>query len=155
MPDETTLPPASRHAGRNAAPSRPVSHRCKLGEGGMGAVYLAHDPQLDRPVAIKLPRVCNDPRFLREARAVAALRHPNICPIFDFGEERGQPFLCMAFIRGETLAARLVRLGTPTVEEAIELVSKLALAMQVAHQHNIVHRDLKPANIMIDDCASR
>ena len=118
----------------------------------MGAVYLAHDPQLDRPVAIKLPRVCSDPRFLREARAAAALRHPNICPIFDLGEDRGQPFLCLAFIRGETLAARSVRLGIPNVEEAIELVRKLALAMQEAHQHNIVHRDLKPANIMIDDC---
>jgi hypothetical protein len=152
MPDETTLPPgAATPAGMLLQVGRYQIER-KLGEGGMGAVYLAHDPQLDRPVAIKLPRVCNDPRFLREARAAAALRHPNICPIFDLGEDHGQPFLCLAFIRGETLAARLVRLSNPSAEEAIELVRKLALAMQEAHQHNIVHRDLKPANIMIDDC---
>lgn len=148
--DASTLPPAA------ATPAGMLTHigryriERKLGEGGMGTVYLAHDPQLDRPVAIKLPRK-KDARFLREARAAAALRHPNICPIYDLGDANGQPFLCMAYIRGETLAARLSRLGCPPVAATIALVQTVARAMQAAHDLSIVHRDLKPANIMIDE----
>jgi serine/threonine protein kinase len=152
MPDETTLPPAA------AAPEGPLTHigryriERKLGEGGMGAVYLAHDPQLERPVAIKVPRTVRcDGRFLREARAAAALRHPNICPIYDIGEAGGQPFLCIAYIPGETLAARLYRDGPPPIPKTAELVITVARAMHEAHRFNIVHRDLKPANIMIDE----
>src|SRR5262245_58881851 len=152
MSDETTLPPAA------ASPSGPLANigryriELKLGEGGMGAVYLAHDPQLDRQVAIKVPRTTRcDGRFLREARAAAALRHPNICPIYDLGEEGGQPYLCLAFIRGETLAARLHRTGSPPIPETVGLVVTIARAMHEAHRLNIAHRDLKPANIMIDE----
>jgi serine/threonine protein kinase len=152
MQDETTASPAAATPGGMRTQIGRYQIVRKLGEGGMGAVYLAHDPQLDRPVAIKLPRaVACDPRVLREARAAAALRHPNICPIFDMGEDCGQPYLCMAYIRGETLAAQLARLGVPPVDNAVALVRKLALAMHEAHRLNILHRDLKPANIMIDE----
>src|SRR5262249_41402754 len=88
--------------------------------------------------------------FLREARAAAALRNQNICPIYDLGEAVGQPFLCMAYVRGETLAERLRRLGPPPISESLALAGTIARAMHEAHRLNIVHRDLKPANIMID-----
>src|SRR5205085_2749224 len=90
----------------------------KLGEGGMGAVYLARDTQLDRQVALKIPHLQGGDskllaaRFLREAQAAAALRHPNICPIYDLGEIDGQVYLTMAFISGESLARR-IRSGPP------------------------------------------
>jgi serine/threonine protein kinase len=146
--DATTMPPA---AGPLAHVGRYRIER-KLGEGGMGAVFLAHDPELDRRVAIKLPRTkSNDARFQREARTAAKLRHPNICPIYDLGEANGQPFLCMAFIGGETLAARLRRTGTPPIPDAVAIVHTVAQAMQAAHELGIVHRDLKPGNIMIDE----
>jgi serine/threonine protein kinase len=123
-----------------------------LGQGGMGAVYLAHDPQLDRPVALKVPR--GGPaadRFLREARAAAAVRHPNICPIYDLGEANGVRYLCLAYVRGEPLSRR-VGPGRPLpVAEAVALVRTVARAMHEAHRHGVIHRDLKPANILIDE----
>ncbi|MBX9624344.1 MAG: serine/threonine protein kinase [Gemmataceae bacterium] len=127
-----------------------------LGRGGMGAVYLAHDPGLDRLVALKIPRpvehgpaVWRD-RFLAEARAAATLHHPNICPVYEFGEADGRPYLTMAYIPGETLADRLGRAGPLPVPEAVALVRTAARAMAEAHDRGIVHRDLKPANVMID-----
>jgi hypothetical protein len=122
----------------------------------MGAVYLAHDPQLDRLVALKIPRpVENDAlvwreRFLAEARAAATLHHPNICPVFEVGEADSRPYLTMAYIEGETLAARLRRAGPPPIPEALALVRTVARAMAEAHERGIVHRDLKPANVIID-----
>lgn len=126
-----------------------------LGEGGMGAVYLARDTQLDRRVAIKIPKL--DPRdvdgrerFLREARSMATVQHPNLCPIHDVGEIDGRTFLSMAYIDGRPLSRYLVK-GSPVPErEAAAVVRKLALALDTAHQAGIVHRDLKPANVMID-----
>ena len=126
-----------------------------LGKGGMGAVYLAHEPDLDRMVALKIPRPLLEDsdewrrRFLLEARAAATFQHPNICPVFEVGEIDSQPYLAMAYIEGETLEARLRR--EPVTEDtAVEMVSTVAQAMAEAHERGIVHRDLKPANIMID-----
>ncbi|HVK07773.1 MAG TPA: serine/threonine-protein kinase [Gemmataceae bacterium] len=126
-----------------------------LGRGGMGAVFLAQDAQLARPVALKIPMfrgtlsATQKERFLREARAVAALRHAHLCPVFDVGEERGMLFLTTAYIEGRTLSAVIER-GPMAPEKAIDLVRKVALGMQAAHVHGTIHRDLKPANIMID-----
>jgi serine/threonine protein kinase len=141
---------------QSTAPARIGRYRVErlLGEGGMGAVYLAYDPQLDRPVALKVPRLTGtqaDARFLREARAAAALHHPNICPIHDLGEADGLRYLCLAYVRGEPLSRR-VGPGRPLpVAEAVALVRTVARAMHEAHRHGVVHRDLKPANIMIDE----
>src|SRR5262245_50641123 len=130
--------------------------RTLLGRGGMGAVYLAHDPQLNRLVALKVPRPVGDDegvwrqRFRDEARAAATLQHPNICPVFEVGEVESRPYLTMAFIEGESLAARLRRSKTLPIREAVQLVRTLAAAMAEAHDRGIIHRDLKPANVMID-----
>jgi serine/threonine protein kinase len=130
--------------------------RSLLGRGGMGAVYLAHDPSLDRLVALKIPRPIAEEyfswrdRFLAEAKAAAVIRHPNICPVHEIGEIGDQPYLTMPYLEGETLAARLKRIGKFSVAEAFELIGALAKAIGEAHQRGIVHRDLKPANVMID-----
>jgi hypothetical protein len=158
---ETPLATRPRERRDTAAEELPRSFgryelRSLLGRGAMGAVYLAHDPQLDRLVALKIPRLLDDDltawgdRFLSEARAAATLNHPNICPVFEAGEADGQPYLTMAYIDGETLAARLRRTGPLPVREAVELVRTISRAMAEAHQRGIVHRDLKPANIMVD-----
>jgi serine/threonine protein kinase len=123
----------------------------------MGAVYLAHDTQLGRPVALKIPFL-NGPdaenaraRFLREARAAAALRHPGICPIYDLGEIDGIPYLTMALINGQPLTRKVGRSNPLPVVEALTLVQAVALALQAAHDAGVIHRDLKPANILIDE----
>jgi hypothetical protein len=126
-----------------------------LGKGGMGSVYLAHDTQLDRPVALKIPLFDGDDssqvlaRFFREARAAAALHHPNICPIHDVGDCDGLPYLTMAYIEGKPLLD--FALARPLLpKQSGFLVRKLAMALHEAHKRNVIHRDLKPANIMID-----
>lgn len=130
--------------------------RALLGRGGMGAVYQAYDPELDRLVALKIPKALGNEiddwreRFKVEARAAATIQHPNICPVYEVGESNGQPYLTMPLIEGETLASRLRRLGRMPIDEALSLVSLIARSMSEAHQRGIVHRDLKPANIMID-----
>ncbi len=128
----------------------------RLGEGGMGAVYLAHDTQLDRQVALKIPRFSAKKkreivdRFLREARAAATIRHPNVCPVFDVGEIGGTHYLTMAYIEGRTLS-EFIRPDKPLPERQVAaVVCKLALALQEAHDCGVVHRDLKPSNVMID-----
>jgi hypothetical protein len=127
-----------------------------LGRGGMGEVYLAHDTQLGRDVALKVMRgYQQDPaaveRFYREARVAAALEHPNLCPIFDVGERDGIPFLTMPRLRGESLALRLKRDGALPPSIAIRITISVAQAVAKAHHAGIVHRDLKPANVMIDE----
>ncbi len=127
----------------------------QLGEGAMGTVYLAHDTALERNVALKIPKF--DPsdadarsRFLREARSVAALRHPHLCPIHDVGEIDGTQYLTMAFIEGRTLADHLES-GRPIApRQAALVIRKLALGLQEAHAAGVIHRDLKPANVMLD-----
>lgn len=149
-------------AGENSEPVAPPTSFGRyrivklLGRGGMGSVYLAQDTQLDRPVALKIPRMEADrhgrmmARFEREAKAVALLNHPHICPVFDVGEIDGQPFLAMAYIKGKPLSSFLAK-GSQQPERGIaSTVYKIALAIQEAHANGILHRDLKPANIMID-----
>jgi tRNA A-37 threonylcarbamoyl transferase component Bud32 len=125
-----------------------------VGAGAFGTVYKARDPQLDRTVALKVPRVGNLPdgqeldRFLREARSTAQLRHPAIVPIYEVGQDDGLPFLVSDFVEGVTLADRLTATRL-TFREAAELVATVADALDYAHQHGIVHRDVKPSNIML------
>lgn len=126
----------------------------KLGEGGMGEVFLAEDTSLDRKVAIKflsesLERdETSRKRFLREAKSAAALDHPFICSVHEVGEENGKHFIVMECIEGETLKDRLER-GPLTRKEALQIAAEIAEALQKAHHNGIVHRDLKPSNLML------
>ena len=127
-----------------------------LGRGGMGAVYLAHDSQLDRDVALKVPKFEADTnptlvsRFYREARSAANLSHPNLCQVFDVGEIDGTHYIAMAFIKGRPLSS-YVDADNPSQPRGIAaIVRKVAMGMEDAHQSGIIHRDIKPANIMID-----
>jgi eukaryotic-like serine/threonine-protein kinase len=125
-----------------------------LGRGGMGEVWRARDARLNRDVAIKvLPAgLAREPdriaRFEREARAAAALSHPNICVIHEVGEHEGQPFIAMEFLQGQTLKQRIAGKPLPTAE-LLEWAVQIADGLAAAHQAGIVHRDLKPANIFI------
>jgi tetratricopeptide (TPR) repeat protein len=127
----------------------------KLGRGGMGVVYRAHDTSLDRSVALKfLPRhVTGDEdaadRFLVEARAAAALDHTNVCSVYEIGEdENGRRFIAMAYYEGETLKQRLER-GPLSIEEATDYARQIAAGLGAAHAHDIVHRDIKPGNVIV------
>lgn len=125
-----------------------------IGVGGMGTVYKAHDPQLERMVAVKVPlleRSGDDrrPRFLREARAAAQVRHANLCPIYDVGDEGGIPYAVLEYIDGPTLA-EVLKTGRLHLARAIAVARKMALALQAVHDRGILHRDLKPANILLD-----
>jgi serine/threonine protein kinase/tetratricopeptide (TPR) repeat protein len=126
-----------------------------LGAGGMGAVYRARDTRLQRDVALKflpahLSAALNaEQRLLVEARAAAALEHPNVCTIHEIGEtEEGRPFIAMAIYEGETLTERLRR-GPLPVAEGIGVATQIARGLAAAHAHGIVHRDVKPGNIML------
>jgi two-component system, LytTR family, response regulator len=126
----------------------------RLGEGGMGEVYLATETRLDRSVALKIlpPAVAQDrgrmERFDREARAASALNHPNVAHIYEIGEARGIHFLAMEFIEGEPLERRID--GKPlAVRDIAEIGAQVADALDAAHAKGIIHRDIKPANIMI------
>jgi len=125
-----------------------------LGAGGMGEVYRAHDPKLDREVAIKvLPKeMSSDPeriaRFQREARALATLQHPNIASVYGFEEDGIQRFLVMELVEGQDLSERL-KGGSIPVDEAAALSMQLLDGLAAAHEQGIIHRDLKPANIKI------
>ena len=125
----------------------------KLGEGGMGVVYNAHDSRLDRAVALKMILASGDDesgrkRFLREAQAAARVNHPNICRLYDIGEEGGRPFLVMELLEGEPLANRLTR-GPMLVPEAVQIILSVLSALSALHRCSIVHRDLKPSNVFL------
>jgi WD40 repeat protein/tRNA A-37 threonylcarbamoyl transferase component Bud32 len=127
-----------------------------VGVGAFGTVYKAHDPQLARVVAIKVPRagsLATDEdrdRFRREARSVAQLRHPGIVPVHEVGEHEDVPYLVSDFVQGVTLSD-LLTARRPPPREAACLVAEVADALQYAHERGIVHRDIKPSNILLDD----
>jgi serine/threonine protein kinase len=144
--DNSKLPPGTR-----------LGHyevQALLGEGGMGEVYRGRDTRLNRIVAIKvIPRaLASDPfrkqRLEREAKAISALQHPNICTLHDVGQQDGTHFLVMEYLDGETLAARL-RKGKLPLEITLRYGTEVADALDAAHRRGIVHRDLKPANIFV------
>jgi serine/threonine protein kinase len=129
----------------------------KLGEGGMGEVYLAQDTRLQRVVALKLltARRAQDrrwrQRFLTEARAASALNHPNVCVIYDVGETDDQrPYLAMEYVEGLTLQA-LLREAPLEMKEVVEMAIQMADALDAAYVRGIVHRDIKPSNICITE----
>jgi serine/threonine protein kinase len=127
-----------------------------LGEGGMGRVYRAEDPQLSREVALKVmkPAVAAKPesrvRFLREARAMAAVHHDNVAPIFQVGEVDGVPFLAMPLLRGESLAALLKREGALPPADVLRIGREAAAGLVAVHARGLIHRDIKPTNIWLE-----
>jgi serine/threonine-protein kinase len=131
----------------------------QLGRGAMGVVYLAEDPTLSRQVAIKMVDVSvNDAdqreflrsRLLRDARAAAALAHPNIVTVHDVLEEDGKAYVVMEYIAGESLSARLKKTPIPDSAFTLRVLRDMAAALDYTHGHGIIHRDVKPSNVMID-----
>ncbi|MCU0622025.1 MAG: serine/threonine protein kinase, partial [Gemmatimonadales bacterium] len=133
----------------------------ELGRGGMGAVYLARDRSLDRPVALKVlpPEYAAQPdlreRFLRETRTAAGFSHPNIVPVFAVEERDGLLAYAMGFVEGESLADRVARTGPLGVRDAVRLLQDVGYALSYAHGRGVVHRDIKPDNIMLERATGR
>jgi len=151
-------PPKADHAGAGI-PAQIDRYRIvkQLGEGGFGTVLLGHHDQLDRDVAIKIPRgerfsgPDDFQQFLNEARTLARLRHPGIVSVYDAGQlPDGRAFVVMEYVRDQSLASR-VQQGRLSHVESARLVARVAEAIQFAHENDLVHRDLKPANILLDE----
>ena len=134
-----------------------ISHykvTAKLGQGGMGVVYKAHDTKLERAVALKFlaAHALEDPeykaRFVREAKAAARLDHQNVCPVYEIDEVDGRTFIAMAFLEGQTLKNKIAERPLK-LDEVLDVAVQTAQGLQVAHDKEIVHRDIKPANLML------
>jgi serine/threonine protein kinase len=127
----------------------------RIGAGGMASVFLAHDEELDRPVAVKLlaDNLADDSavraRFAREARIAARVAHPNIVTVFDAGEDGGQAYIVMEYVEGETLDAALRRRGRYPAEAAVDLALQACAGLEHAHAAGLVHRDVKPQNLLL------
>jgi serine/threonine protein kinase len=149
--------------GSPSGPAARIAHyeiERELGRGGMGMVYVARDPRLDRKVALKvlLPQFAADPafelRFLGEARSAAKFSHPNIVTVYEAGRFRGRLFMAMEFVEGELLE-KFVTSGTPLpTARAFEIGGQIAAALEAMHRAGMVHRDLKPSNLMMTACAT-
>lgn len=130
--------------------------KAELGRGGMATVYHAHDPLFEREVALKvLPReMLHDPqfrsRFEREIKMVASLEHPAIVPVYDVGDEDGQPYFVMRFMTGGSLSD-LIKQGQFSIKDTAIIISKIAQGLAYAHRKGIIHRDLKPDNVLFDE----
>jgi len=126
----------------------------QLGPGGMGEVYVAHDPLLGRNVAIKIlpERLAGDrdalARFTQEARSASALSHPNIVTIYEIGTDHGKPFIAMEYIDGRDLRT-LINEGPQSNRLTVDVAAQIADGLAAAHEHSIIHRDLKPENVMV------
>ena len=126
----------------------------ELGKGNMGVVYQAHDPQIDRMIALKVlrpDRVTSEDfvaRFLKEARAIGRLSHPQIVTVYDVGEDQDTIYIAMEYLQGEPLND-VMKSGRLTVSQSVDIVRQVALALDYAHQKGIVHRDIKPSNIIL------
>ena len=131
------------------------------GRGGMGEVYRAHDPRLERPVALKLlsERLSDDDgfreRMLKESRLAASLDHPNVVPIYEAGEAEGRLFIAMRYVDGTDLKVLLRREGALTPERAVAIAAQVADALDAAHAKGLVHRDVKPSNVLLDQQGGR
>jgi eukaryotic-like serine/threonine-protein kinase len=128
---------------------------CPLGHGGMATVYLGHDAELDRPVAVKVlaENLAGDEafrrRFLREARLAARLSHPNVVSVYDAGDEAGGPYIVMEYVEGQTLGEVLGARGRLSAEEAVGLGLQACRGLEHAHAAGVVHRDVKPQNLLL------
>src|SRR6266511_2173426 len=155
---DLTVATAPDHLGVYAIEHRVDGSAWELGHGAMGITYRAIDKVLDRLVALKIINTNLGSRstearerFMREARAAAALRHPNVATVYQFGvcEETGQFFYAMELIEGETLEERVRRLGPLDVLTTIDIALQVTAALSAAEEHLLVHRDLKPGNLML------
>jgi hypothetical protein len=135
--------------------------REELGAGGFATVYRAYDPTLDRAIALKLLHLhlardaATRERFVREGRALARVRHPNIVQVYDAGEAAGTAYLAMELIEGRPLGEVLGRRGPASLTEVVEVVDQVAGALAAVHARNLVHRDVKPANILVENATGR
>jgi len=154
QPSRNEAPPAIKTAASKSVFVGRYEIRAKIGEGGMGEVYLAEDTLLERNVAIKFltPQAAADDRakkrLLREARAAAKLDHPHICSIYEVDEVDGRNFFVMQYVEGETLDSRMRRKPL-TLRESLSIGSQVADALAEAHAHGVIHRDIKPQNIIV------
>ncbi len=127
-----------------------------LGKGGMGVVFLAEDPHLRRPVALKAMRpaaAASDragERFLREAQSTAAVKNDRVITIYQVGEDRGVPFLAMELLEGQTLADRLAAGERPPLAEVLRIGREIAAGLDAAHERGLIHRDIKPSNVWLE-----
>ncbi|HKR62196.1 MAG TPA: serine/threonine-protein kinase, partial [Thermoanaerobaculia bacterium] len=156
-PDRTEVHTGARAAAETdtiAIPGYRIERR--LGEGGMGAVYLAEEIALSRRVAIKVvsDRIARDAevraRFLREARLLATVEHPNVVRVYTFGSVEDRPYLVMEYVEGETLAERIQRTGPMPIDDALHILREIIDALAGAWEKQVIHRDIKPSNVLFD-----
>ncbi|MGZ3418332.1 MAG: serine/threonine-protein kinase [Polyangiales bacterium] len=155
----STPPPGMQQHSSSLAPGQKLAHRFllerRLGEGGMGSVWLARDEKLGEPVALKVIKdsLLADPsiieRFKREVSAARRVQHANVVRLHDLGEEGGQLFLSMEYVEGESLADRIKRRGPLPLEEVRTVAAQMCDALEAAHGAGVIHRDLKPANVLL------